>query len=380
MNPMYQNRFFQVVVIPAAVFQAVLVGPGYGSGREVMEFVSQYGPLNGLLSLAVTVLCFMLILTLTFELGRRFQLFDYRSLFKMLIGRYWFVYEMLLIMTLLLVLAVSASAGAEMLKTTFGLPYMIGVLMILTGIVLTNYYGRRVVEVTLACGVLAFMVVLLIYVVLVIMYQGSDIVSGLEQDQVSGGWGLNGFRFAVYNSCVIPAMLYVTRHFKTCSDSILSGVVAGLFGALPAILFHFTFVARFPEITQEPLPTYWMIGHLPTPYILQVFTIVLFIMIVQTGVGILQGVNERLDRVSLETRAVKLTNRTHGLVAGGIFILSAALSTFGVIALVAKGYTAMAWGFVFVYFVPLLTRGSYVLWTGGREGKTQSGKNIEACS
>lgn len=360
--------------MPAAVFQAVLIGPGYGSGREVMEFISQYGAVNGVLSLIITVVCFALVLFLTFELGRKFQVFDYCSFFKILLSRYWFVYELLLVATLLLVLAVSTSAAATLLETTYGIPYIAGAILILLGIAGTNYFGRRAVELTLTFGMISFTLVLLAYVVLVALNQGDDILSGLKQDKASSGWAFNGFRFAIYNSCVIPALLYVSREFNNRRETLVSSAVAACFGALPAIVFHLTFVAGLPHAAQEPLPTYWMIEGLNMPVFLKVFTIVLFIMIVQTGVGIIQGVNERLDVLLEKARGIKLSNAVHGFTAGIIFIISAGLSSFGIIPLIAKGYTAMAWGFIFVYFVPLVTRGFFLLWTSAEE----AGSNRQA--
>jgi len=37
-------------ILPGAVFQSVLVGGGYGTGREVVEFISRFGPMGELLS------------------------------------------------------------------------------------------------------------------------------------------------------------------------------------------------------------------------------------------------------------------------------------------------------------------------------------------
>ncbi|HET6563909.1 MAG TPA: hypothetical protein VFG52_00740, partial [Xanthomonadales bacterium] len=123
---MYTSRFFRTVLMPAAIFQAVLVGPGYGSGREVIEFVSRYGALGGFLTVMVAALVFAFVLIVTYEIARLFRTFDYRSFFMVLLGRYWFLYEIILAAMLVLVLAVSTSAGARVLTDTFGIPHWIG--------------------------------------------------------------------------------------------------------------------------------------------------------------------------------------------------------------------------------------------------------------
>jgi uncharacterized membrane protein YkvI len=37
------TRFFRVYIIPGAVFQSVMIGGGYGTGREIVEYFTCYG-------------------------------------------------------------------------------------------------------------------------------------------------------------------------------------------------------------------------------------------------------------------------------------------------------------------------------------------------
>lgn len=37
-------KWFKAWIVPGAVFQSVIVGGGYGTGREVVEYVSSAGP------------------------------------------------------------------------------------------------------------------------------------------------------------------------------------------------------------------------------------------------------------------------------------------------------------------------------------------------
>ena len=47
------RRFFRVYVIPGAVFQSIMVGGGYGTGREIVEYFTSFGAVGGLLAIAV---------------------------------------------------------------------------------------------------------------------------------------------------------------------------------------------------------------------------------------------------------------------------------------------------------------------------------------
>ena len=80
------NRIFHVYIVPAAVFISVVMGGGYGTGREVVEFFTRYGLLGGLLGTVAAACVFAVVLACTYEFARVFRLYDYRSFFKKLIG------------------------------------------------------------------------------------------------------------------------------------------------------------------------------------------------------------------------------------------------------------------------------------------------------
>ena len=107
-------HWIRVYVVPAAVFQSVLIGGGYGTGREAVEYVSQAGPMGGLLAVCCFFLAITLVLLVTFEFARTFQTFDYRHFFKELLGPAWFLFEILAVLLFLLVLAVVISAASTM--------------------------------------------------------------------------------------------------------------------------------------------------------------------------------------------------------------------------------------------------------------------------
>ena len=47
------GAIWRTYVLPAAVFQSLMIGGGYGTGREIVEYFSRFGLLGGLLGLLV---------------------------------------------------------------------------------------------------------------------------------------------------------------------------------------------------------------------------------------------------------------------------------------------------------------------------------------
>lgn len=93
------------------------------------------------------------------------------------------------------------------------------------------------------------------------------------------------------------------------------------------------------------------------PWLLGLYVCVLFMTIVQTGVGVLQGVNERLDNWWREQPGGPLSAGQHSAVAAGAVLGSLLLAKFGIVKLVAQGYGSLAWGFLIAYTMPMLTLG-----------------------
>ena len=89
----FNTRIVRVYIVPGAVFQSVMVGGGYGTGREIVEYFTAYGALGGLLGLGIAFAALALILALTFEFSRLFRVYDYRNFFKLLLGRGWVAYS-----------------------------------------------------------------------------------------------------------------------------------------------------------------------------------------------------------------------------------------------------------------------------------------------
>src|SRR3990172_3122324 len=100
-----KSTWFQKYILPGLVFQGVLIGGGYATGREIVEYFMKYGPLGGISGMLISLVVWSLILAVTFEFSRRFKTYDYRSLLMSLLGPIWFVFEVFYIVLLVIVLA-----------------------------------------------------------------------------------------------------------------------------------------------------------------------------------------------------------------------------------------------------------------------------------
>ena len=360
---LFQAPWIRKYLIPGAIFQSVLVGGGYGTGREIVEFFTRFGGGGGILGLGVTVLSWIVILGVTWEFARHFQLYDYRTFFKRLLGRGWILFEILFALMFLLVLAVVASAAGEILDDAFGIPYLAGISAMLLLVGLLTFLGREMVTRSLAIWTVLLYGMFLFYFGAAFLQTGEAMGAGLAAWEVLPGWGVSGLQYALYNVAIIPAILFATRDLESRGEVAGAAVAASLLCAFPALLFHLSFLGDYPEILVREIPVYAVITSLGMTTLLLVYLVALFGTFIETGAGFIQGTIERIDGTLKETGAGPLPPLGRAGVAVVGVGLSALLATFGIIALIAQGYGTIAWGFFAVYVIPLLTIGIWKLRT-----------------
>ncbi len=359
-------RWIRVYLVPGAIFQSIIVGGGYGTGRELVEYFLQYGIGGAFKGLLVATLLFSIILAFTFEFARVFQAFDYRSFLRRLIGPIWPLFEVNYLMGVVLVLAVVASASAEIVERSLGLPGAAGGGLMLVLIVALNFYGRNAITAFFSAWSVVLYVVFALYLVALLVGHADAITQGLTSATSDPNWPGGAVAYVGYNVGAGVIALFAIRDLRSRPEAIGSGIMAGLIAMAPAAMFITGFAGGYPGIIDQPVPNYYMLEVLDVPWITTLFLIVLVGTFVETGAGMIQGVNERFDGWLTERRGRPGSRRAHGLLALVALALSSAMSTFGVIALVATGYGMMAWSGMVFYVLPLAIIGPWRLWRHAR--------------
>jgi uncharacterized membrane protein YkvI len=349
------------------MLQSVIIAGGYGTGREVLQYFTSTGLYVGILGIFVATVSMAVVFVLSLEIARVFKVYDYRNFFKVLLGRVWFVYEILGVMLFMLVFAVIGAAAGEVLQREFGLHPMAGVAVMLLTVTLLVFYGRELITRMLTYWSLFLYLVFGVYVIAVFMLLGDDVSRGFAARDDSGEWLLRGGQYTFYNMTAIPIILYGAMAIKTRHQAVIAGVVGALIALVPGLILHVSFAAQYPAILEAPLPIYAIFTALDIGILKFAYLLMLLGTFVETGAGNLQGFVERLDGWWKETRGRPMSRSAHATIALVAMTLAGGLSHFGIVALIEDGYGTLAWGFMVVYAVPLLTIGVYRLSKRSRE-------------
>ncbi|MBV7255295.1 hypothetical protein KCG44_00705 [Pacificimonas sp. WHA3] len=353
------GKVFQRYLLAGFIFQSVVIGGGYGTGRELAEFFLPHGPMGGLLGMVVAMAVWGVVLAVTFEFARQTGSYDYRTFFKNLLGRFWVLFEIIFILEIIIALSVVGAASGELFSEAFGVPKIGGTILLLASVIILVFYGSKAIEGFLSVWSLLLYAVYAVFLTIVLTRVGGTIAENLAQAPVSNGWIIDGVRYAGYNLAVIPAVLFVVTHLETRRQAVLSGLFAGVIAIVPAIFFYLGMSAYYPEIADAPVPATYMLGALGVIWLSIIFKIMLYGTFVETGSGLIHAVNERIA-INAKERGVELSRLIRPAVALILLVVSVFLATkVGLIELVSKGYGLLTYAFILVYIIPIMTLGLY---------------------
>jgi uncharacterized membrane protein YkvI len=358
-NPGIWQRYF----LPAFTFMCVVIGGGYATGRELVEFFMPAGPIGGLLGMAVTAAVWSLIFALSLELARVTRSFEYRSFFQQLLGSGWILFELTYLAILLLVLAVLGAASGEMAHAALGLPVWCGTLALVSLIAAIASFGSGLIEALFSVwGLLLYATYALFLIISLAAFSEPIRMALAGNSTVAGGWLQGGLAYAGYNLAVVPALLFCARHQTRRREALIAGALTGPIAIIPGMLFFLALLALYPQIRHSTLPVQSLLMALNKPYLSLATQLILFGTLVKTGVGIVHGFNERLLAAipGVAPRRARAIRLMVPLALSAAAILLA--TRVGLVALIAQGYGHIAWVVLAIYAVPLLTVGIWQIW------------------
>jgi uncharacterized membrane protein YkvI len=357
------STWFQRYLLPGFAFKAVVIGGGYATGRELVEFFLPTGPRGGLLAMLFAAVIWSVVCIATFLFARATHSEDYRTFFKHLLGRGWVVFEMAYCLFIVLILAVFGAASGAIGASLLGWPPLAGTLCLMLGIALFVAFGNTSVEQLFKWVSFFLYGVYALFVILALGKFGDRISANFALDVPTDGWLLAGVTYAGYNIVGAVVILPVLRHLTSNRDAIIAGALSGPLAMIPAFLFFVCMVAYYPEIEAQPLPSDFLLQKLETPLFHAAFQLMIFAALLESGTGSVHAVNQRIAQVWQAKFGRDLSARSRFIAAGVLLVIAMLLAErFGLVTLIAKGYRGLAYVLITVYVLPVLTYGVYLLW------------------
>jgi uncharacterized membrane protein YkvI len=349
-------------IVPGLVIQAVLVGGGYATGRELVEFFISKGPATGIAGLALTALWISGGAVVSFELARQYHAFDYRSFCRIFLGRFWVLFEIGYYALLLLVLSVLSSAAGKLLAQMFGLPELLNSILFMAVVAFVVFFGNKVIEKVISAWSIVFYITYGSMFALVLWKFSPQLHTALHAAPLDWMEAVrDSLSYTGYNVVIVPILIFVARNFETRSQALIAGALAGPLILLPGLASIFALSAFYPGILTSPLPISVVLAQLANSTLTICVQIVILGAFVKTGVGLLHGLNERFARAAVD-RGRAMPSYLRPVLALGIMVIAIFVaSSVGIIDLIGQGYRYSSYFFLLIFYFPLMLRGLWLL-------------------
>lgn len=360
MTPGHQN-LFKRYLLSSFVFKSVLIGGGYTTGRELVEFFLSRGPATGFVGMLLAAALFSAVLAVVFEMSRRYRLYDYRTFLKKLLGPAWVFYEIAFLSLLILILSVLGAASGEIVAQRFGTALWVGTAAQMLCVAAIVFTGTRAIERFFTAWAVVLYGAFAVFFVVAAATFGPDINAHWQASHITSAAVSSGLLYAGYSMAVVPTILYCARHFVRPRDAVVSGLLAGPIAMIPAFLFFFAMVSRYPQVNAQHIPIVYMLEQLEAPTFDLVFQAVIFGTLVEAGSALIHGFNERIADMASEKQIRMPAGWRAGIALGLMCVSTLLANKVGIVDLIAKGYGYSTYVFLALIALPVLSRGLWLI-------------------
>ena len=274
------------ILLIASAFIGVIVGAGFASGQEVLQYFTSFGIL-GTLGAIITTALFAYVGMMLVWLGSRFNTDSHKNVIHNITGGTLFgkilgwVIDLVIIFTLFGVGVVMIAGAGSNLNQQFGLPSIVGTILMTILIILAGML--RVEGVVKVIGNITPFLILFILIISVYSFLTTN-VPFAELDTIPN-WFVAGVNYASFNTAVGASMAIVMGGAEKNSKlAAVGGLLGGLTLGVMIVLSHLAIFTQINIVGDMEMPMLGIVNHI-SPILGVIMAIVIFGMIFNTGLG-----------------------------------------------------------------------------------------------
>ena len=321
------------VLILALAFMGIVIGAGFASGQEMMQYFvafGHYGLFGALISAGLT----SLVVTAVFRFAS-YLLADEHGEVLNFVGAKWFtwIFDIALLFAMFAIGFVMFAGAGTNLNQQWGIPTWIGsLLMLLLVLVVGMLDVDRITNLIGAVTPFILALLLLVFVVTVFDPWAEFHVLDAAAQQVQTG--LPQWIYAAINHSGLTMMTALSMLVVIAGNSAnmrsagAAGIVGGVIYFLVLILAVFSLYLRVETVGQDDMPMLTLVNEIH-PIMGMIMAVVIYLMIFNTAISLFYAFTRRITaRRPEKFRTVYL----------GVCIFGFALSFFGFRTLVSYVY------------------------------------------
>lgn len=283
----------------AAAYMGTIVGAGFASGQEVMQFFTFFG-VSGLFALVVSTAMFVFFGLIILELGRRLEARSHQEVIRYA-GGPWVGSAVDAVITFFLFGALTAMAAGSgaIFAQQFGLPYILGSLVMVAATVFTVLLGIQGV-ITAISIVVPFLLFAVIGISLATLVSSPLNLPNISQWARTASppvplWPLSAIVYVSYNLVLGVAVLAPMGRLAGKNENVLrKGALYGGVGlGIGALAINLALLASPPAVSGYEIPMVQIAARF-SPLVQAAYSLVLLAEVYTTAVGSLYGFAARI--------------------------------------------------------------------------------------
>lgn len=342
---------FKDVIRIAGAFVGVIVGAGFASGQEIMQFFTSFGMI-GMVGVVISIALFMFLAMALASLGQQYTSSSHKRIVYAICGKYLGVFvDALISFFMFALVVVMIAGGGALVDQLFGIPKLwgsIAITVLTIGIVCLDV--RHVIN---FIGAATPLLAVMVFIVAVVAISGSEIdVATLEASaktlpRGADNWLVASLLYVSFNIIAgAPFLIIMGGQMADRKTAIWGGILGGLLLGVLMLLIAGSMFSRADIVGEVAMPMLLLATQM-SPTVGIVMGIAIFPMILNTAVGALYSLSARVlepgtTQFRLGTVAVGLVAFA-GSLAGFVHLVGTVYPFFGYLGFVLMICTLVGW-------------------------------------
>lgn len=340
-------------------------GGGFASGAQIYSYFVKYGAWC-LLMPVLAMLYNMVFFAYSLRFARKHEVYDYRSYNNAFYGKFAPVFsnlfELLYLCVMCVAPAVAFATGGATLSELTGIPYLLCTFLIGIFIFVVAIFGtdlvRKVASVLSVCIIVGLIVV---YVPNIIFnfsavtdaVEGMNAVHGSLKDAL-----YSAFLYGTFQLSNIAVFVQHAKTFESPKDAVKSmgvGFVVNSLIMVMVVLGLLTVYAN-PDTASQSVPTLFMVANgVGASFMTPLISLLIILGAVSTAVNMVAAMVKRICGEAKKQEDARLHISKKEIVAALVCcVVDFGIAQFGLLTLVQKAYSGIAYLAIPVILIPYL--------------------------
>ena len=291
------------VVKFAGAYVAFVIGSGFATGQEILQFFTSNG-IWSIGSILISMAMFSFFASVVIGSGYEYRDDDNFKPYQHFCGKYLGkIYDIITPICLFLILVVMVSGAGATLNEYYGLNVQMGSAIMVALVLVAFLFGLdNLINIVglLGPAILAFAIAV---GVVILFRNGANIsdataqIQNLNMTKTSDSWIVNGILYAAYNSALGVAFVSsIGKGASSKKEAMLGGVVGGVSLMAAVLVMNLALLSKVTDVYDLAIPTLYFAKSI-SPVLGAIFSVILLCGIFSTAAPMFWTVTDTFSNV-----------------------------------------------------------------------------------